>query len=98
MNILRKFVWLLLVLGLLTLTVQTDSPIALGLAICMVVLPLLCLPFNLLAAKKAETIRKYARQFEKGHGRVIGSNCPKSVLLSDLPVRLPHPLGEPAER
>ena len=28
MNILRKFVWLLLVLGLLTLTVQTASPIA----------------------------------------------------------------------
>ena len=46
MNILRKFVWLLLVLGLLTLTVQTASPMALGLVICMVVLPLLCLPFN----------------------------------------------------
>ena len=52
MNILRKFVWLLLVLGLLTLTVQTASPMALGLVICMVVLPLLCLPFNLIAAKK----------------------------------------------
>ena len=52
MNILRKFVWLLLTLGLLVLTVQTASPIALGLAICMVVLPLLCLPLNLLAAKK----------------------------------------------
>ena len=51
MNILRKFVWLLLTLGLLVLTVQTASPIALGLAICMVVLPLLCLPLNLLAAK-----------------------------------------------
>ena len=52
MNILRKFVWLLLVLGLLTLTVQTASPIAFGLAICMVILPLLCLPLNLIAAKK----------------------------------------------
>ena len=52
MKIIRKFVWLLLVLGLLTLTVQTASPIALGLAVCMVVLPLLCLPFNLIAAKK----------------------------------------------
>ncbi len=44
MNILRKFVWLLLTLGLLVLTVQTASPVALGLMICMVVLPLLCLP------------------------------------------------------
>ena len=52
MKIARKFVWLLLVLGLLTLTVQTASPMALGLVICMVVLPLLCLPFNLIAAKK----------------------------------------------
>ncbi len=52
MRILRKLVWLLLVLGLLILTVQTASPLALGLEICMVVLPLLCLPFNLLAAKK----------------------------------------------
>ena len=50
MNILRKFVWLLLTLGLLVLTVQTASPVALGLMICMVVLPLLCLPLNLLAA------------------------------------------------
>ena len=62
MNILRKFVWLLLTLGLLVLTVQTASPIALGLAICMVVLPLLCLPLNLLAAKKAETICENAGQ------------------------------------
>ena len=52
MNILRKFVWLLLTLGLLVLTVQTASPITLGLMICMIVLPLLCLPFNLIAAKK----------------------------------------------
>ena len=52
MNILRKFVWLLLTLGLLVLTVQTASPVALGFAICMLVLPLLCLPLNLLAAKK----------------------------------------------
>ena len=58
MNILRKLVWLLLVLGLLTLTVQTASPIALGLAICMVVLPLLCLPLNLLAAKKLKLSAK----------------------------------------
>ena len=52
MRIIQKIVWLLLVLGLLTLTVQTASPIALGLAVCMALLPLLCLPFNLLAAKK----------------------------------------------
>ena len=52
MRIVRKFVWLLLTLGLLALTVQTASPIALGLAACMVLLPLLCLPVNLYAAKK----------------------------------------------
>lgn len=52
MKIVRKIVWLLLTLGLLVLTVQTASPIALGLAACMVLLPLLCLPVNLYAAKK----------------------------------------------
>ena len=52
MKIVRKFVWLLLTLGLLVLVVQTASPIALGLAACMVLLPLLCLPVNLYAAKK----------------------------------------------
>ena len=50
MRIVRKFVWLLLTMGLLALTVQTTSPIALGLAACMVLLPLLCLPVNLYAA------------------------------------------------
>ena len=52
MKIVRKFVWLLLTLGLLVLAVQTARPIALGLAACMVLLPLLCLPVNLYAAKK----------------------------------------------
>ena len=52
MKIVRKIVWLLLTLGLLILAVQTASPIALGLAACMVLLPLLCLPVNLYAAKK----------------------------------------------
>ena len=86
MNILRKFVWLLLVLGLLTLTVQTASPIA------------FVSSAEFTRGQKAEIIRKHASQFEKEHRRIIGSNCPKSVLLSDLPVRLPHPLGESAER
>ncbi len=52
MRIVRKFVWLLLTLGLLVLAVQTARPIALGLAACMVLLPLLCLPVDLYAAKK----------------------------------------------
>ena len=52
MKIVRKIVWLLLTLGLLVLTVQTASPIALGLAASLVLLPLLCLPVNLYAAKK----------------------------------------------
>ncbi len=42
MKIVRKFVWLLLTMGLLALTVQTASPIALGIAACMVLLPLDC--------------------------------------------------------
>ena len=44
MNILRKFVWLLLTIGLIALTVQTASPIALGIAACMVLLPLVVAP------------------------------------------------------
>lgn len=66
MNILRKFVWLLLVLGLFVLSVQTASPIALGLAICIVVLPLLCLPFNLLAAKKLKLSANMPVNLKKG--------------------------------
>ena len=66
MNILRKFVWLLLTLGLLVLTVQTASPIALGLAICMVVLPLMCLPLNLLAAKKLKLSANMPVNLKKG--------------------------------
>ena len=81
MNILRKFVWLLLVLGLLTLTVQTASPIALGLAICMVVLPLMCLPLNLLAAKKLKLSAK-ARMMEEKAENILAEIL-KSV---DMPV------------
>ena len=71
MNILRKFVWLLLTLGLLVLTVQTASPIALGLAICMVVLPLLCLPLNLLAAKKLKLTAKMPVNLKKNCEGVV---------------------------
>ena len=71
MNILRKFVWLLLTLGLLVLTVQTASPIALGLAICMVVLPLLCLPLNLFAAKKLKLSAKLPVNLHKGENGTI---------------------------
>ena len=71
MNILRKFVWLLLTLGLLVLTVQTASPIALGLAICMVVLPLLCLPLNLLAAKKLKLSAKMPVNLRKNEDGTI---------------------------
>ena len=62
MKIVRKIVWLLLTLGILVLTVQTASPIALGLAACMVLLPLICLPVNLYAAKKAEAGGQAARE------------------------------------
>ena len=71
MNILRKFVWLLLVLGLFVLSVQTASPIALGLAICMVVLPLMCLPLNLLAAKKLKLSAKMPVNLRKHQNGII---------------------------
>ena len=71
MNILRKFVWLLLTLGLLVLTVQTASPIAFGLAICMVVLPLLCLPLNLLAAKKLKLSAKMPVNLRKNEDGTV---------------------------
>ena len=66
MKIVRKFVWLLLTLGLLALTVQTASPIALGLAACMVLLPLLCLPVNLYAAKKLRLAVRLPVNLRKG--------------------------------
>ena len=68
MKIVRKFVWLLLTLGLLALTVQTASPIALGLAACMVLLPLLCLPMNLYAAKKLKLTVRLPVNLRKGEG------------------------------
>ena len=66
MRIVRKFVWLLLTLGLLVLVVQTASPIALGLAACMVLLPLLCLPVNLYVAKKLKLAVKLPVNLRKG--------------------------------
>ena len=68
MKIVRKFVWLLLTLGLLVLVVQTASPIALGLAACMVLLPLLCLPMNLYAAKKLKLTVRLPVNLRKGEG------------------------------
>ena len=68
MKIVRKFVWLLLTIGLIALTVQTASPIALGLAACMVLLPLLCLPMNLYAAKKLKLTVRLPVNLRKGEG------------------------------
>ena len=66
MRIVRKFVWLLLTLGLIVLSVQTASPIALGLAACMVLLPLICLPVNLYAAKKLKLAVRLPVNLRKG--------------------------------
>ena len=66
MKIVRKIVWLLLTLGLLILAVQTASPIALGLAACMVLLPLICLPVNLYAAKKLKLAVRLPVNLRKG--------------------------------
>ena len=69
MKILRKIVWLLLAAGLCVLAVQTKSPAALGLASCLVLLPLLLLPVNLRAAKKLKLTVKLPVNLRKGeHG------------------------------
>ena len=97
MNILRKFVWLLLVLGLLTLTVQTVSPMALGLAICMVVLPLLCLPLNLLAVKKLKLTAKMPVNLRKHQNGIIEltvqNPSPIPVCLVSCRIRLENQLN-----
>lgn len=97
MNMVRKFVWLLLTLGLLVLTVQTASPIALGLAICMVVLPLLCLPLNLLAAKKLKLSAKMPvnlRKQEDGTVELTVQNpSPVPVCLVACRIRLENQLN-----
>ena len=77
MKIVRKFVWLLLTIGLIALTVQTASPIALGIAACMVLLPLVCLPVNLYAAKKlklAVRLPVNLRKSESGTEELIVQN------------------------
>ena len=77
MKIVRKFVWLLLTIGLIALTVQTASPIALGIAACMVLLPLVCLPVNLYAAKKlklAVRLPVNLRKSESGTAELIVQN------------------------
>lgn len=97
MKIIRKFVWLLLVLGLFVLSVQTASPIALGLAICMVVLPLLCLPLNLLAAKKLKLSAKMPvnlRKQEDGTVELTVQNpSPRSGRLVACRIRLENQLN-----
>ena len=97
MKIIRKFVWLLLTLGLLVLTVQTASPIALGLAICMVVLPLMCLPLNLLAAKKLKLSTKMPVNLRKHQNGIIEltvqNPSPIPVCLVSCRVRLENQLN-----
>lgn len=66
MRIVRKIGWLLLTLGLLVLAVQTESPIALGLAAAMMLLPLICLPVNLRAAKRLKCAVKLPVNLRKG--------------------------------
>lgn len=98
MKIVRKFVWLLLTLGLLALTVQTASPIALGLAACMVLLPLLCLPVNLYAAKKLRLAVRLPVNLRKGESGTAGADRAESNMAADLPDCLPCMPGKPVKR
>lgn len=66
MRSVQKIVWLLLTLGLLVLAVQTESPVALGLASCLVLLPLVLLPMDLRAAKKLKLTAKLPVNLRKG--------------------------------
>ena len=101
MKIVRKFVWLLLTLGLLVLTVQTASPAALGLAVCMAVLPLLCLPFNLLAAGKLKLTANMPVNLKKGTEGVleltVQNPSPVPVCLCACRVRLENQLNGEAQ-
>ena len=89
MRIVRKFVWLLLTLGLLVLVVQTASPIALGLAACMVLLPLLCLPVNLYVAKKLKLAVRLPVNLRKGEGGTAELTVQNPTWLPGLPDCLP---------
>lgn len=101
MKIVRKFVWLLLTLGLLVLTVQTASPAALGLAVCMAVLPLLCLPLNLLAAGKLKLTANMPVNLKKGTEGVleltVQNPSPVPVCLCACRVRLENQLNGEAQ-
>ena len=66
MRMIRKIIWLLLTAGLLVLSIQTASAIALGLAACLILLPLLLLPINLRAAKKLKLTAKLPVNLRKG--------------------------------
>ena len=66
MRMIRKIVWLLLTAGLLVLSIQTASAIALGLAACLILLPLVLLPMNLRAAKKLKLTEKLPVNLRKG--------------------------------
>ena len=66
MRMIRKIVWLLLTAGLLVLSIQTASAIALGLAACLILLPLVLLPMNLRAAKKLKLTAKLPVNLRKG--------------------------------
>ena len=101
MKIVRKFVWLLLTLGLLVLTVQTASPAALGLAVCMAALPLLCLPFDLLAAKKLKLSARMPVNLRKNEDGTIEftvqNPAPVPVCLCACRVRLENQLNGEAQ-
>lgn len=101
MKIVRKFVWLLLTLGLLVLTVQTASPAALGLAVCMAALPLLCLPLNLLTAKKLKLTANMPVNLRKNEDGTIEltvqNPSPVPVCLCVCRVRLENQLNGEAQ-
>lgn len=66
MRMIQKIIWLLLTAGLLVLSIQTASAIALGLAACLILLPLVLLPMNLRAAKKLKLTEKLPVNLRKG--------------------------------
>lgn len=85
MRMIRKIIWLLLTAGLLVLSIQTASAIALGLAACLILLPLVLLPMNLRAAKKLKLTAKLPVNLRKGESGTAELTVQNPTILPNLP-------------
>lgn len=82
MSAARKLVWLALTLGLACLTALTGSGAALGLLAALVLLPLCCLPVNLILARRVKLSVRMPVNGRKGE-------TAEAELIMQNPTRLP---------